>query len=232
MPVRSLHSPTLWTSVEHLLKEEDEHVCVLPMTTLIKPVRVITLVQIDTTATAAMSPCPPGSVNLPPDTPGPVTPGPVTPEPVTPGPTPPPTVPLYRLYHNPGHDHLYTTSAAERDQAAATGWGYEVIQCNVLSTQVTGSVPVYRSYEVNNLDHFLTTDQAEWRRSIDVSKYTEEGIAFYVHTTQQPGTIPLYRLNNPSLTDHLYTTNEAERQSCIASSGFLDEGILGYVYPA
>jgi MYXO-CTERM domain-containing protein len=30
MPVRTIHSPKLWTCVEHLLREEDEHVCVLP----------------------------------------------------------------------------------------------------------------------------------------------------------------------------------------------------------
>jgi hypothetical protein len=57
----------LWGNITRLLAGGDEHVCVLPMATFIKPVRVVNIVQLDTTVTATKTPCPPGSVNLPAD---------------------------------------------------------------------------------------------------------------------------------------------------------------------
>ncbi len=65
MAIRDISSPDLWSKIEEILDERSEHVCVLPMTTFIKPVRVMTLIQTDTSVTAAKTPCPPGSVNLP-----------------------------------------------------------------------------------------------------------------------------------------------------------------------
>jgi hypothetical protein len=66
MPVRDLYSSDLWSDIQNLLKEEDEHVCLLPMTTFIKPVRVITLVQTETTVTTGATLCPPNSVDVEP----------------------------------------------------------------------------------------------------------------------------------------------------------------------
>ncbi|MCB9755555.1 MAG: hypothetical protein H6713_36965 [Myxococcales bacterium] len=64
MPVIDLNSPDLWSKITEALDASNEHVCVLPMTTLIKPVRAITVLQTDTSVTAAKTECPPGSVNL------------------------------------------------------------------------------------------------------------------------------------------------------------------------
>jgi len=64
MPVIDLTSKDLWTTLSQMLDVESEHVCVLPMTTFIKPVRSITVLQTDTRVSVTGSRCPPGSKNL------------------------------------------------------------------------------------------------------------------------------------------------------------------------
>lgn len=64
MPVIDLKSQDLWSKITEVLDANNEHVCVLPMTTFIKPVRTITIIQNDTSVTAARTDCPPGSVDL------------------------------------------------------------------------------------------------------------------------------------------------------------------------
>jgi len=59
MPVVDLSSGDLWNEITKMLDAKDEHVCVLPMTTFIKPVRSVTVLQTDTQVNAAYSPCPP-----------------------------------------------------------------------------------------------------------------------------------------------------------------------------
>jgi len=70
------------------------------------------------------------------------------------------TVPLYR-YWNPGAgDHFYTTNWNELG-TGNYGWGYEGIQCYVLSRQPAGSVPLYRYWNPEIADHFYTTNWGE-----------------------------------------------------------------------
>ena len=64
MAVFDLSSPELWTKISELLDEDAEHVCVMPMTTIIKPVRATTVIQTDAGVTAAGAACPPGSVDV------------------------------------------------------------------------------------------------------------------------------------------------------------------------
>ncbi len=64
MSVFDLSSPELWTKISELLDEDAEHVCVMPMTTVIKPVRATTVIQTDAGVTVAGAPCPPGSVDV------------------------------------------------------------------------------------------------------------------------------------------------------------------------
>ncbi len=59
MPVVNLSSGDLWREITNMLDSEQEHVCVLPMTTFIKPVRSITILQTDTKVNAVYSECPP-----------------------------------------------------------------------------------------------------------------------------------------------------------------------------
>ncbi len=65
MATVDLTSAKLWTTITQMLDADDEHVCVLPMTTLIQPVRSITVLQVDAKVNAARSKCPPGSKDLP-----------------------------------------------------------------------------------------------------------------------------------------------------------------------
>jgi hypothetical protein len=55
----------------------------------------------------------------------------------------PGTIPLFRLFSSSLHDHFYTTSAAERDQALSR-FGYidEGIAAYVLPTQCESSPPI------------------------------------------------------------------------------------------
>ena len=64
MPVTDLKSKDLWTKITKVLDADAEHVCVLPMTTFIKPVRAITVLQTDTSVTSTRTECPPGSADL------------------------------------------------------------------------------------------------------------------------------------------------------------------------
>ena len=52
MPVIDLNSKNLWDRITSTLDARNEHVCVLPMTTFIKPVRTITVLQTDTSVTS------------------------------------------------------------------------------------------------------------------------------------------------------------------------------------
>jgi len=64
MAIVDLTSTDLWTTISQILDPDDEHVCVLPMTTFIKPVRSITVLQTETRIRATGTECPPGSKDL------------------------------------------------------------------------------------------------------------------------------------------------------------------------
>ncbi len=64
MPLTDLTSTDLWTTITQMLDADDEHICVLPMTTFIKPVRSVTVLQVDTKVNATRSMCPPGSKDM------------------------------------------------------------------------------------------------------------------------------------------------------------------------
>ncbi len=70
-------------------------------------------------------------------------------------------VPFYRLYQPNADDHMYTTSASERDNARAHGWRYEGIIGYGATTRLPGHVPLYRSYNPQIRDHFYTTSAQE-----------------------------------------------------------------------
>jgi Repeat of unknown function (DUF5648) len=72
------------------------------------------------------------------------------------------TVDLHRLYNPAIPDHLYTTSASERDEAVAVGWTDEGVECFVyparpgpeggLLVPLDGAVNLYRLYRVVSTD--------------------------------------------------------------------------------
>jgi outer membrane protein OmpA-like peptidoglycan-associated protein len=57
-------SDELWAEIKECLGASEERECVSPTTTLIKPVRVVTVVHHETVLDSHSAPCPPGSVHL------------------------------------------------------------------------------------------------------------------------------------------------------------------------
>jgi hypothetical protein len=150
-------------------------------------------------------------------------------------------------------DHLYTTSAAERDAAVAQ-YGYvaegitgyvqatPVFYDNLYTTSVAeidqavqdfyiGAVTVaYILTGPNLIDHLYTTSTVERDSAVSQYAYTLEGTVGYVFDAQQPGTNALYRLSRQG--QHLYTTSAPERDQAVQIYGYSLEGITGYVFDA
>jgi hypothetical protein len=130
-------------------------------------------------------------------------------------------------------DHLYTTSAVERDQAIERhGYADEGVACSVYHSApapaTDAPVPFYRLYAPGNGDHFYTTFQPE-ADSAARGGYNFEGVACPIHTNAGPSRVPFYRLYNPGNGDHFYTTNAGERDNAV-NGGYVSEGIAGYTY--
>src|SRR5436305_240 len=93
--------------------------------------------------------------------------------------------PLYRLSSPAGHDRLYTTSTAERDQALQHGFKDEGIAGYIATSQVPGTLPLYRLVKQNGAssEHFYTDNDSERDRAISQLGFRLEGIAGYVPTS-------------------------------------------------
>jgi hypothetical protein len=128
-------------------------------------------------------------------------------------------------------DHFYTTSAAERDSAAAGAYENEGIAGHVFAGPEPGPVPWYRAWLPRNGDHFYTADAAEYDNAVNSYGYRAEGKAGYIFAEQGAETTPLYRLWLPSTGDHFYTISAAERDNAITRFHYRDEGTTGYVHP-
>jgi hypothetical protein len=144
--------------------------------------------------------------------------------------TPSMTAPLFRLVSHAKGDHLFTTSATERDVAVAQlGYVLEGTAAYVSTTAQPGLVPLYRVSRIfgSVWDRLYTTSAAERDQAV-TQGYVNDGISAYVSATPQPGLVPMYRLNNPTAITHMFTTSSAERDA-LPSLGFGLEGIAGYV---
>lgn len=128
---------------------------------------------------------------------------------------PPPSnnvlVPLYRYRSNLGRgDRFYTTNFGELGNGGSGGWVYEGVQCQVYSSQVSGTIPLYRYCSSSLGLHFYTT------QNVDLSGigYHSEGIQCYVYGNSvcytDPNITPLYRYYNTRSNAHFYTTNWGE----------------------
>jgi hypothetical protein len=140
------------------------------------------------------------------------------------------TAPLYRLFDTIYGDHLFTTSATERDQVIANnGYTSEGIAAYVSTTAQAGLVPLYRvSRTSGTWDRLYTTSAAERDQAVANHGYTSEGVAAYVSTTPQTGLAPLYRLVDASVGEHLFTTSTTERDALVGQ-GWVNEGTAAYV---
>ena len=131
-------------------------------------------------------------------------------------------VPVYRLYNAKGNgDHLFTTSAFEKNTLTLRGWKYEGIAWYEPKTSAT---PVYRSYNPNNGLHMYTGSKAE-RTAMTGAGWKQEGIAFYSCTVS--GRVPVYRLYNPNNGQHFFTKTISEKNALV-KAGWKYEGVGFY----
>ncbi|MBR0376888.1 MAG: S8 family serine peptidase [Lachnospiraceae bacterium] len=131
-------------------------------------------------------------------------------------------VPVYRLYDIKGTgDHLFTTSAYEKDTLTLRGWKYEGI---AWYEPKTSSRPVYRSYNPNNGLHMYTYSDTE-RSALAGAGWKMEGIAFYSCTDSSK--VPVYRLYNPNGGTHFFTKAVSEK-NMLVKAGWKYEGIGFY----
>ncbi|TFY78739.1 hypothetical protein EWM64_g5272 [Hericium alpestre] len=141
---------------------------------------------------------------------------------------------LLRGYSASGHNHFYTTSVVEMENAVASGYyTSEGITGLVFSGPVESNMePLYRLYNVRAVDHFYTTSLSERDNAAAQYGYVYEGVAAYIYASQICGSVPLLRGYSASVVDHFYTTSVAEMENAIAYAGYVSEGITGYVLPA
>jgi hypothetical protein len=131
----------------------------------------------------------------------------------------------------PKADHFYTTSDAERDNAANSCYISEGEACFVF-TPPERPTALHRLFNPNSGDHFYTTSDAERDNAVANDGFTFEGEACFVFTALEAGTVPLHRLFNPNSGDHFYTTSDAERDNAVANAGYTLEGEACFVFAA
>jgi Repeat of unknown function (DUF5648) len=139
-------------------------------------------------------------------------------------------VPLFRLVLN--NDHFYTTSTAERDQAARDGYKDEGIAGYVASSQIPGTVPLYRLINNNGsqVQRLYTASATERDSAISQSHYKLEGIAAYVLTSPEAGAVPLERLQQQGTGAYFYTISRPEADAAIAQGRYKNEGTCCYIW--
>jgi len=91
------------------------------------------------------------------------------------------TVPVYRLFHGPTGDHLYTTSIPEKDNAVAIGYNFEGVVGAAYDTPGVDRSEVIRYFRLGTGEHFLTLDTNEMP-SLAALGFQREGTAFYAPT--------------------------------------------------
>jgi hypothetical protein len=153
------------------------------------------------------------------------------------------TVPLHRLVRGDGTDHLYTTSAPERDAAVAGGYTYEKIAGHVWDElgYAVAEVPpadpmapppapalpcdpplqpVYKGYHPKRGQHLFAIDHDE----LLVPMMIDEGIAFHLKPAPAPDPrwVAFFRCVMPQ-TWHLLTVDPA----CEGLQDSFNEGALG-----
>ncbi|OJA07521.1 hypothetical protein AZE42_10754 [Rhizopogon vesiculosus] len=96
------------------------------------------------------------------------------------------SIPLYRLYNPTIVDHLYTTSTAQKESAAAQdGYRHEGIAGHVYESDVCDSVPLYHLYSYAGTDNFYTIDEEEAISAAAHDGYTMVGNAGWVIPTYE-----------------------------------------------
>ena len=133
------------------------------------------------------------------------------------------TVTMYRLYNQYTGEHLYTSSASEKNGLAEIGWTYE----GVGWVAPASGDPVYRLFNRYNDDHHYTTSAKE-RDSLVAIGWTDEGVGWY-----SGGSVPVLRQFNPYAVTatHNYTTSKKENDALV-KIGWRAEGTGWYAVSA
>ena len=129
---------------------------------------------------------------------------------------------MFRLYNPYTQEHLFTSSAAEKDQLVNAGWSYDGIAWNAPAS----GDPVYRLYNPFDDFHFYTTSMDEVNSLTPLGWQLDGAVCF--SASPQDGK-PIYRLFNPYEPKcyHLFTASEEERD-WLVSLGWQLEGIAWY----
>ncbi|KAH7703710.1 hypothetical protein AAVH_29115 [Aphelenchoides avenae] len=132
---------------------------------------------------------------------------------------------LYRVYGADVHDHFYTTSYLERENATHNfGYTAEGTTGAINHQESYPCIPFYRLWHAGRSDHLYTTNENERDNAITRLGYADEGIAGHVFSVSdvEPGA-PEY--------DHFYTVNATEKAFFVSTYGYFDEGIAACIFP-
>jgi len=124
---------------------------------------------------------------------------------------------VYRLYNIATARHFWTTNLQERDAVIGSGFKYEGVGWETLSS---GDAPIYRMFNTTTGRHFWTKDLNE-RNTLLTRGFRDEGIGW--STSASIGE-PIYRMYNIPLARHFWTKDLNERNTLL-TRGFRDEGI-------
>jgi len=140
-------------------------------------------------------------------------------------------VPVYRFLHTNRGGHLYTISAAERDNIInhLPQYAFEGIKFSVQANAENGSTAVYRFFNIHTGIHLYTISEVERDAVMQMPQYNYEGVKFYVYAQEVAGSAAVYRFFNHVRGGHLYTISEIERDSLMDSPQWNYEGIKFYV---
>jgi predicted acylesterase/phospholipase RssA len=129
------------------------------------------------------------------------------------------------------HDHLYTTSAIERELAVRQhDYVDEGVACYVPAQAAQGTVQLFRMTRAGQ--HFYTRSATERDAARPLGFQSEDMPCQLFDQESLPGLVPLYRISEPGTNQHLYTTSILERDIAVSQLQWIDEDIAGFVWPS
>jgi hypothetical protein len=136
-------------------------------------------------------------------------------------------IPVYRFFNNKLGTHLYTSNINEKSTLQTSNsndpkleWSYEGYKYFVFNDMVSypKAVPVYRLFNTKEGGHIYTISEEEKTNILaNLSKYSYEGIKYYVLSSSEDGFIPVYRFFNTKTGTHLYTISESEKSTIMTT---------------
>ncbi len=136
-------------------------------------------------------------------------------------------IPVYRLYNRKTGEHLYTTSANEKNVLAAmAAWDYEGVAWKAYAAESTTGNAIHRLYNPKSGEHHYSGSANEIKVLTTQYGWRDEGAKW---RSPSSGT-PVYRLYNKkaaAVASHHLTTSANERD-VLSANGWKYEGIAWY----